>query len=254
MKISAKSKTVLRLLHKYIGFIFSIFIFFLTITGIMLLYPESFRLNSTYLSNTYLLKKYSMLTQGDVRKLGKEDQEIILLGKNLYYKKNFIDKLDQEPINAFQVKDQNAIVVFFDKKIIHFFFNETKNVINVSDIQENILKNKLLQVGIDKNQNLFFKTKQHYYKVINENLFTKSNDADVRWFVKIKAEKNIANLYLKIHQGKGISLHRVVTELHNGKIMGSFFSYILLVSSLGLLFLILSSFFFGINTGKGKKP
>ena len=63
-----------------------------------------------------------MLTQGDVRKLGKEDQEIILLGKNLYYKKNFIDKLDQEPINAFQVKDQNAIVVFFDNKIIHFFF------------------------------------------------------------------------------------------------------------------------------------
>ena len=113
MKISAKSKTVLRLLHKYVGFIFSIFIFFLTVTGIMLLYPESFRLNSTYLSNTYLLKKYSMLTPGDVRKLGKEDQEIILLDKSLYYKKNFIDKLDLIPINAFQIKDQNAIVFFF---------------------------------------------------------------------------------------------------------------------------------------------
>ena len=75
MKISAKSKTVLRLLHKYVGFIFSIFIFFLTVTGIMLLYPESFRLNSTYLSNTYLLKKYSMLTPGDVRKLGKQGKK-----------------------------------------------------------------------------------------------------------------------------------------------------------------------------------
>ena len=120
MKISAKSKTVLRLLHKYVGFIFSIFIFFLTVTGIMLLYPESFRLNNTYLSNTYLLKKYSMLTPGDVRKLGKQDQEIILLDKSLYYKKNFIDKFDLAPINAFQIKDQNAIVVFLDNKIIHF--------------------------------------------------------------------------------------------------------------------------------------
>ena len=126
-------------------------------------------------------------------------------------------------------------------------------MINVSDIQENILKNKLLQVGIGKNQSLFFKTKQHHYKIINENLFTKSNDADVRWFVKKRAEKDLANLYLQIHQGKGISLHRVVTELHNGKIMGSFFSYILLLSSLSLLFLVLSSFFFGINTSKGKK-
>ena len=253
MKISAKSKTVLRLLHKYVGFIFSIFIFFLTVTGIMLLYPESFRLNSTYLSNTYLLKKYSMLTPGDVRKLGKEDQEIILLDKSLYYKKNFIDKFNLVPINAFQIRDQNAIVVFFDNKIIHYFFKETKNVIDVSDIQENILKNKLLQVGIGKNQSLFFKTEQHHYKIINENLFTKSNDADVRWFVEKRAGKDLANLYLQIHQGKGISLHRVVTELHNGKIMGSFFSYILLLSSLSLLFLVLSSFFFGINTSKGKK-
>ena len=111
---------------------------------------------------------------------------------------------------------------FFDNKIIHYFFKETKNVINVSDIQENILKNKLLKVGIGKNQSLFFKTKQHHYKIINENLFTKSNDADVRWFLKKRAEKDLANLYLQIHQGKGISLHRVVTELHNGKIMGSF--------------------------------
>ena len=194
-----------------------------------------------------------MLTPGDVRKLGKQDQEIILLDKSLYYKKNFIDKFDLAPINAFQIKDQNAIVVFFDNKIIHYFFKETKNVINVSDIQENILKNKLLKVGIGKNQNLFFKTKQHHYKIINENLFTKSNDADVRWFLKKRAEKDLANLYLQIHQGKGISLHRVVTELHNGKIMGSFFSYILLLSSLSLLFLVVSSFFFGINTSKGKK-
>ena len=194
-----------------------------------------------------------MLTPGDVRKLGKQDQEIILLDKSLYYKKNFIDKFDLSPINAFQIKDQNAIVVFFDNKIIHYFFKETKNVIDVSDIQENILKNKLLQVGIGKNQSLFFKTEQHHYKIINENLFTKSNDADVRWFVEKRAGKDLANLYLQIHQGKGISLHRVVTELHNGKIMGSFFSYILLLSSLSLLFLVLSSFFFGINTSKGKK-
>ena len=55
--------------------------------------------------------------------------------------------------------------------------------------KKNILKNKLLQVGIDKNQSLFFKTKQHHYKIINENLFTKSNDADVRWFVEKRAAK-----------------------------------------------------------------
>ena len=47
MIISAKTKTILRLIHKYVGFIFSIFILILTVTGIMLLYPETFKLNDT---------------------------------------------------------------------------------------------------------------------------------------------------------------------------------------------------------------
>ena len=56
MIISAKTKTFLRLIHKYVGFIFSIFILILTVTGIMLLYPDQFKLNNTYVSNSFLLK------------------------------------------------------------------------------------------------------------------------------------------------------------------------------------------------------
>ena len=86
MIISARTKTFLRLIHKYVGFIFSVFILLLTITGIMLLYPDQFRLNNTYVSNSYLLKKYDMLSIENVRKLGKLNDEIILIEKSLYFK------------------------------------------------------------------------------------------------------------------------------------------------------------------------
>ena len=69
----------------------------------------------------------------------------------------------------------------------------------------------------------------------------------------VKAKQDIADTYLEIHQGKGVPLHRIITELHNGKILGSFLSYILLLSSLSLLFLIFSSFLFGINIRKVNK-
>ena len=62
-----------------------------------------------------------------------------------------------------------------------------------------------------------------------------------------------AKSYLETHQGKGIPLHRIITEVHNGKIMGSFLSYIFFLTSISLLFLIISSFFFGINIKRDKK-
>ena len=75
MIISAKTKTVLRLFHKYVGFIFSVFILQLTVTGILLLYPKFFGLNSTFVSNSFILKKYKMLTYKDIRKLGNNNDE-----------------------------------------------------------------------------------------------------------------------------------------------------------------------------------
>ena len=67
MIISAKTKLYLRLFHKYIGFIFSVLLLKLTITGIMLLYPQFFDLNDSYVSSQYFLKKYDMLNIDDAK-------------------------------------------------------------------------------------------------------------------------------------------------------------------------------------------
>ena len=68
-----------------------------------------------------------------------------------------------------------------------------------------------------------------------------------------KIDKKLAKYYLKIHQGKGVSLTRILTELHNGKFFGSIFTLILFFSSLSLIFLTLSSFIFATNIFKNKK-
>ena len=253
MIISAKTKTFLRLLHKYIGFIFSIFIFFLTVTGIMLLYPEKFKLNSTYISNSYLLKKYKMLSIDDVRKLGKRNDEIILLDKNLYFKNTFIDKFEQNTINAFHKSRSNTLIVFLEKKILFFYLEDFDNEVEVLNIEEINLKEKVIRVGKDINDTLNFKTKSEQYKIIDGKVIEVQNKIEINWLKENKPKFEIAKTYLEIHQGKGVLLHRIITEMHNGKIMGSFLSYIFFLSSISLLFLIFSSFFFGINIKREKK-
>ena len=65
--------------------------------------------------------------------------------------------------------------------------------------------------------------------------------------------EDIAKIYLKIHQGNGVSILRILTELHNGKFFGSIFTFILFIASLSLIFLTLSSFIFGTNYIKKKR-
>ena len=57
----------------------------------------------------------------------------------------------------------------------------------------------------------------------------------------------MAEKYLKLHQGDGVSLHRIITEFHNGKFFGSGLIFILFLSSITILFLVISSFVFGLN-------
>ena len=102
MKINVKAK--LRILHKYIGFTFSLFIFHLTLTGVLLLYPNFFKISDTYISNNFILKKYNMLTFEDVRQFSDTYNEVIVLQNNIYFNKNLIDSIDERVVSVFYEK------------------------------------------------------------------------------------------------------------------------------------------------------
>ena len=67
-------KLKLRKLHKYLGFAFSLFILHLTVTGILLIYPKTFNIEDTYISNYFILKKYNMDTYKEVKGLVNKEE------------------------------------------------------------------------------------------------------------------------------------------------------------------------------------
>ena len=253
MIISAKTKTVLRLFHKYLGFIFSLFILQLTITGVMLLYPKFFGLDDLFVSNNYFLKKYNMLSEEDARIFGNKNYEIVLLDKSLYFKENLIDNFEDAVVNALFLKKKNRLIVFLNRKIMYYDLKLENGQYEIISVDENIFNEDILRIGRDQKGILYFKTKTNYYNSESLQMIPVDKKIKLDWFEQNKRDKNIAKNYLIIHQGKGVPLHRVITELHNGKILGSFLSYLLLLTSLSLLFLIFSSFFFGINIKRVKK-
>ena len=58
---------MLKKLHKIIGLSVALIIIHLSATGIILMYPITFKLQDTFLSNNYILSLYDMKRTTDVR-------------------------------------------------------------------------------------------------------------------------------------------------------------------------------------------
>ena len=255
MKIHAL-KLKLRKFHKYLGFAFSIFILHLTITGILLTYPKTFNIEETYLSNFFILKKYNMDTHREVYGLSNIEDEVILIKNNIYINSKFVDKFRNEIINILYQKKENKIIVLSKSTIGIYFFENIDSELEIKDIISIENTNKIKYLGLNLSDDIvFLKNDNEYYNFDDSYLLELANEKDknIKWSNISTIDKKLAKYYLNIHQGKGVSLTRVLTELHNGKFFGSIFTLILFFSSLSLIFLTLSSFIFATNIFKNKK-
>lgn len=249
-------KLKLRKLHKYLGFAFSLFILHLTVTGILLIYPKTFNIEDTYISNYFILKKYNMDTYKEVKGLVNKEDEVVIIKNNIYLNSKFIDKFSDEIINILYQKKENKIIVLSKSYIGLYFFENIDSQLEIIDIIRLENTKKIKDLGLNLlDDKVFLKNNNDYFNLNNNYLLELVNkkDENINWSNISKIDKKLAKYYLNIHQGKGVSLTRILTELHNGKFFGSIFTLILFFSSLSLIFLTLSSFIFATNIFKNKK-
>ena len=249
-------KLKLRKLHKYLGFTFSLFILHLTVTGILLTYPKTFNIEETYISNFFILKKYNMNTHREVYGLSNIKDEVIIIKNNIYLNGKFVDKFSNQIINILYQKKKNRIIVLSESTIGIYLLENMDGELEIYDIISIENTKKIQHIGLNLSDGIvFLKNDNQHYKLDNSYML-KSADEKVKNINLSEVSlisKKLATYYLNIHQGRGVSLIRILTELHNGKFFGSIFTLILFFSSLSLIFLTLSSFIFATNIFKNKK-
>ena len=198
-----------------------------------------------------------METHEEVYGLKNIEDEVIIIKSNVYLNSKFIDNFNEKILSLFYDKNEDKIYIL-SKSLIAIYILETfdqeieiKDIISIQNIYNlNSIGSKLY------NKEILFKNDRQYYKIKENKLLevlADRNKANIKWFNLTAVNKELAKYYLEIHQGKGVSVTRVLTELHNGKFFGSIFTLILFISSLSLLFLTLSSFIFATNLFKSKK-
>ena len=162
-------KIKLRLLHKYVGFTFSIFILYLTITGLLLMYPDTFKINDLYLKNNFILKKYKMHTKEDVKEFVNDKSEIIIIRSTIYVNKKFIDTLDSPIISAYYYN--NTLYILNKRQLNIYTLEIIDNTLEITDVIT--LKNSKNFETLGKeisNNNVLLKKKSDIYEVSNNSI------------------------------------------------------------------------------------
>ena len=94
--------------------------------------------------------------------------------------------------------------------------------------------------GINNNQTIFVKAAHGIYQLDIDELNwhkNKLNEADIIWSTPSKIDKELYHQIEKHYRGKGLTLEKVIQDIHSGRIMG--YWGVLFVDLIGVFLLVL---------------
>ena len=234
---------MLKKLHKIIGLSVCLIIIHLSITGIILMYPSTFKLQETYFKNRYISGLYDMYTVADVRALEAAEEDLGIIKSKAIVSDMVIETGINNILGA--LKANNLIFVLNNKKLI---------LIQESDYGLEIIKDEkipftALSIGKD-NDNILIKGTEDKFYIVNENLsfsLAKNNEIEFNETPLVLPEEEIARYYLLQVQGPGVQALRLFADLHNGRFFGPFVMFIFAITSILVIFLSISGSYMTIK-------
>ena len=234
---------MLKKLHKIIGLSVCLIIIHLSITGIILMYPSTFKLQETYFKNRYISSLYDMYTVADVRALEAAEEDLGIIKSKAIVSDMVIETGINNILGA--LKANNLIFVLNNKKLI---------LIQESDYGLEIIKDEkipftALSIGKD-NDNILIKGTEDKFYIVNENLsfsLAKNNEIEFNETPLVLPEEEIARYYLLQVQGPGVQALRLFADLHNGRFFGPFVMFIFAITSILVIFLSISGSYMTIK-------
>tara|TARA_Y100001934_G_scaffold273295_1_gene363332 strand:+ start:1307 stop:2047 length:741 start_codon:yes stop_codon:yes gene_type:complete len=230
---------MLKKLHKIIGLSVCLIIIHLSITGIILMYPSTFKLQDTYFTNNFIYSLYGMYSPSDVK--ATEDIGVV---KTKIIISDMVLEIGVNDING-AIRKDDLIFVSSDNLIM---------VIRENDYDLEIIKEAqtpfiIKAIGIKDNKVII--------KDINSTFYTIDQNLEFALFEEINGQFNesflaipdieTANYFLSQVQGPGIQALRLVADLHNGRFFGPFVMLIFTVTSFLIIFLSISGTYIAIR-------
>lgn len=218
--------------HRRIGLVAIVLVIILAITGIMLNHTEELKLDENYVESSLLLGWYGLEPEGEAISYDVGKDVITVLDHQVFFNSYPVAETEQNFHGA--VKADQLIVLAFDTELLLF----THDGELVERMPTGHSFSNIQRIGIKYNRPVI-ETSEPLYYMADEHIL----DWDViinegiTWAQKTTLNDTKMAVLLESFRGRGLTLERVLLDLHSGRIFGEYGTYIMDAAAVALLWL-----------------
>ena len=220
--------------HRYFGLTTALFVVVLSVTGLALNHTESLQLDARHVQSDTLLDWYGIKAPDAIVSYRAGTRALSQLGNHIY--------LDLQPVPAAEgtlagaVQFADLIVAGLEEGLL--LFTAGGELIEQLGTAAGVPAG-IQAVGTSPTGKLVIKTAQGNYQTdANFIMWAAATESDVAWSVAAPPEEGLARSLRDAWRGSGLSLERVLLDVHSGRILGE--AGVWLVDAAALLFLLLA--------------
>jgi hypothetical protein len=235
-----KNKSRARLLrslyiwHRYFGLVTALFVVILSITGLALNHTGELQLDARHVRSDTLLDWYGIHVPNTLVSYRAGASAISQLGNHIYWNDQLV------PANggtlAGAVDYAGLTVAGLDSSLL--LFTRSGELIEQLGTAAGVPPG-IEAIGTDSDGKLVVKTAQGDYRT-DENFieWKAATESDVNWVVTTPPDPRLADALGSAWRGTGLSLERVLLDVHSGRILGE--AGVWLVDVAAVMFLLLA--------------
>ena len=222
--------------HRYFGLATALFVVVLSVTGLALNHTEALRLDARHVQSDTLLDWYGIKAPDTLVSYRAGTHAISRLGNYIYLNTQLVPAAEGTLAGAVEFAD--LVVAGLEEGLL--LFTAEGELIEQLGPAAGVPAG-IQAVGTDANGKLVIKTAQGNYQT-DENFiaWSAATESDVTWAVASppEQEQELARALSDTWRGSGLSLERVLLDVHSGRILGE--AGVWLVDAAALLFLLLA--------------
>jgi hypothetical protein len=218
--------------HRRAGLAAIVLVIILAVTGLMLNHTDSLDLDKRFVESPLLLNWYGLEPSGEIISYKVGDHSVSQWGKQVFFDNRLLSTNSQRLHGAVSV--EHMIVVAFDSEILLL----TPDGELIERVPTSQSFSHIQRIGV-KYQRPVIETAEPLYYMADEHILDWDVivDEGVIWSQPSAPDEQRMEMLRRAFRGNGLSMERVLLDLHSGRIFGTYGPFLMDAAAIALLWL-----------------